>query len=108
MRDSGQVAYSITSNKVKEPIIPADVDTPADDELSSGASPSLSLLPTKNARESPKAKSRKRPSRHPAFSDVVSGAPHRTRRETSRRQDQPVQAPGNVLVLPKDEMPPTL
>ena len=70
--------------------------------------PSLSLSPTKNARESTKAKSRKRPLRHPAFSDVVSGAPSRARRETSRRQNQLVQALGNASVLPEGAMPPTL
>ena len=78
-----------------------NVNTPADDELSSGSSPSLSLLPTKNARESPKAKSLKRPSHHLAFSDAISGASCRARREISMRQNQPVQALGNVSVLPK-------
>ena len=62
VRDSDQSAYPITRNKGKEPVILDDVDTPVDDELSSGSSPSLSLSPTKNARESAKAKSRKRPS----------------------------------------------
>ena len=56
VRDSGQAAYSITHNKGKEPIIPTDVDTPADDGLSSGSSPPLGLSPAKNTR----AKSHKR------------------------------------------------
>ena len=77
--------HPITRNRGKEPIIPDDVDTPEDDELSSGSSPSLSLSPTKNARESIKARSHKRPSHHPAFSDVVSGASRRARREAGKR-----------------------
>ena len=74
-------------------------------QLSSGNSPSLSLSPIKNARESTKVKSRKRPSHHPAFSDVVSGASRRARRETSRRLNQPIQAPGNASVLPEGALP---
>ena len=87
VRDSGRAAHPITRNKGKEPIILDDVDTSADNELSSGNSPSLSLSSTKNVRESAKTKSRKRPSHHPAFSDAVSGASRRERRETSRRQN---------------------
>ena len=69
--------HPIVRNRGKEPIIPDDVDTPANDELSSGSSTSLSLSPEKNVQESTKAKSSKRPSHHPAFRDVVSGASHR-------------------------------
>ena len=90
VQDSGRAAYPITRNKGNEPVIPTDVDTPADDELSSGSSPSLSLSPTKNARESPKANSLKRPSCHPAFNDDVNGASHRARREIRRKQNQPI------------------
>ena len=74
-------------NKEKEPVILDDVDTLVDDELSSSSSPSLSLLPKKNARESAKAKSHKSPSHHPAFSDVVIGASCRARKETGRTQN---------------------
>ena len=84
-RDSDQVTYPIARNNGKEFIVPDDVDTSADDELSLSSSPSLSLSPTKNAQESAKAKTRKRPSHHPAFSDVVSGASRRARREGDRR-----------------------
>ena len=73
--------------KGKEPIGPADVDTFLDDELSSGSSPSLSLLLTKNARESTKTRLRKRPSPHPTFSDAVSGASRRARKEAGRRHN---------------------
>ena len=100
VRDGDRVAYPITRNKGKEPVILDNVDTLADDELSSGSSPSLSLSPTKNVQESAKAKSHKRPSHHPAFSDAVSNASCRVRRETSRRQNQPVQVLGNASVLP--------
>ena len=74
----------------------------------SSSSPFFSLPPTKNARESAKAKSGKRPSYHPAFSDVVSGVSHRAKRDASRRKNKPVQAPGNALVLPEGTMPPVL
>ena len=77
--------YLISRNRGKEPIIPDDVDTPTDDELSSSSSSSLSLSYTKNAPESTKAKSRKRPPHHPAFSDFVSGASHKVRREVGKR-----------------------
>ena len=84
VRDGSRVAYPITRNKGKEPVIPDDVDTPTDDELSLGSSPSLSLSSTMNTRESAKAKSRKRPSHHLAFSNAVSGASLRARKERSR------------------------
>ena len=85
MQDSDPDVQPITRDKRKEPIVPGHVDTLVDDELSLGSSPSLSLLQTKNARESTKSRSRKRPSPHPAFSDAVSGASHRARKETGRR-----------------------
>ena len=62
----------------------------------------------KNAQECAKAKSRKKPSHHPAFSDAVSGASRMAMRETSRRQNQPIQAPRNASVLPEGTMPPVL
>ena len=45
---SSEARYSTTCNKGKEPIVPNNVDTPADDELSSGSLPHLS--PTKSNR----------------------------------------------------------
>ena len=98
--------HPITRNRGKEPIVPNEVDTLADDELSSGSSPSLSLSPAKNARESTKAKSHKKPLHHLAFSDVISGASRNARREARKRQNQPVQALGNASVLPTGTMPP--
>ena len=77
----------IARNRWKEPIVPDDVYTPADDELSSGSSPSLSLSPAKVARGSTKAKSHNRPFHHLAFNDAVSGASSKVRRETGRRQN---------------------
>ena len=74
-RDNSLVVHSIARNRGKEPIIPDDVDTLANDELSLDSSSSLSLSLTKNAWESIKAKSCKRPSHLRALSDAVSGAP---------------------------------
>ena len=108
VQDSGRVAYPITRNKGKEPIILDDVDTSTDDELSSSSSPSLSLSLKKNAQENAKVKSCKRPSHHLAFRDVVNGTSRRVRRETSKRQNQPIQAPRNVSVLLEGAMPPVL
>ena len=48
MQDSGQARHPTVRDKGNEPIVPDDVDTPADDELSSGSSPNLS--PAKVAR----------------------------------------------------------
>ena len=100
--------HPIARNRGKKPIIPDDVDTPADDELSLSNSPSLSVSLEKNAQESAKAKLRKRPLYHPAFSDAVSSASHRARREADKRHNQPVQAPGNASVLPEGTVPPIL
>ena len=103
-RDSGEVVHPITHNRWKEPIIPDDVDILANDELSSSSSPSLSLSLAKNARESTKAKSHKRPLQLLA----LSGAFYRARREARKRQNQIVQALGNASVLPEGTMPPIL
>ena len=96
--------YPIARNRGKEPIIPNDVNTPGDDELSSSSSPSLSLSPAKDARESLNARSHKRPLYHPTFNDVVSGASRKARREAGRRQTQPDQAPKNASILPVGTM----
>ena len=106
--DNSQVVRPIARNRGKEPIVPDDVDSPADDELFSRSSSPLSLSPEEDARGSIKAKSHKRPLQHPAFSDVVSSAFRRVRREAGRRQNQPVQASGNVSVLPEGATPPVL
>ena len=75
----------ITRNRGQEPIVPDDVDTLADDELSSGSSSPLSLSTTKDTQGSIKEKSHKMPSQHPAFINVISGASRRARREAGRR-----------------------
>ena len=80
--------HPINLNIGKEPIVPDNVDTLADNELSSGSSPPLSLSPAKYARGSAKAKSHKRLLHHLTFNDVVSGASCRVRREIGRRQNQ--------------------
>ena len=93
--ERGHDEQTIFCDKGKGPIPP---DT--DNELSSGSSPSLSLLLTKNAWESTMTRSRKRPSPHPAFSDTISGASCKARREAGRRQYWSGQAMGNPPVLP--------
>ena len=77
--------HLIARNRGKEPVIPNNVNTPMDDELSSGSSPCLSFSPAKNARESTKTKSHKKPSHHPIFNDAISGTSCKTRREAGRQ-----------------------
>ena len=83
--ESGRDAQLIACNKKKGPIPLDDKDTLVDDELSSGSSLSLNLSSTMNAWENTRTKSCKRPLPHPAFSDAVSGASRRSRREVGRR-----------------------
>ena len=66
----------------------------------------MSLSSAKNARGSTKDKSRRKPSHHPAFSDAISGASYRARREAGIRQNKPIQALGNASVLPVGTIPP--
>ena len=49
---------------------------------------------------------RKGPSPHPAFSDAVSGASRKARKEVGGRQYQQVKSPKNPSVLPLGIMPP--
>ena len=108
VRDNGRAAHPTVRNKGKEPIVPDDVDTLANEELSLGGSPSLSLSLAKDVRGSTKAKSCKRSSHHPAFSDAINGASNKARREASRGQNQPIRAPRNTSVLPEGMMPSVL
>ena len=105
MRDSGRDAQPIPRDKGKGLVAHSDVDTPVDDELCSGNSPSMNLLPTKNTQESTRTRSFKRPSPHPAFSDAVSGSSHKVRREMGRRQYHPGQAPRNTSMFPSGTLP---
>ena len=52
VRGSGRDEQPITHDRGKGPIPPDNIDTLADDELSSGNSPPLNLSPTKNTWES--------------------------------------------------------
>ena len=104
-QDNGCDVQSIARNRGKGPIVPDDVNTPADGEPSSGSSPSLNLSLEKNTWESTRTRSRKRPSPHPSFSDAISGASCRERREAGKRQYQPGQASGNLPVLPSSTLP---
>ena len=106
VQDRGCAAQPIVLDKEKEPISPKDVDTPTDNEISSSSSLSLSLSLAKNARENTKTRSCKRPSPHPAFSDVVSEASRRARREAGRRQYRPDKALENLTMLPLGTLPP--
>ena len=85
-RDRGRDAQLIACDKGKGPIVPDNVDTPANDELFSGSSLSLNLLPVKNTQESIRTRLRKRPSPHPALNDIISRASHMEKREACRRQ----------------------
>ena len=80
MRDIDRDAQAIPHDKGKGHVALGEVDTPADDELSSSSSPSLNLSPIKNTRENIRTKSCKRPSPHPTFSGAISGASRRGRR----------------------------
>ena len=86
----------IAYNKGKGLIPPDDDDTPTDDELSSGSSQSLNLSPAKNAQESIRTKSHKRPSPHPNFND----ASRKAGREAGRREYRSGQALGDPPMLP--------
>ena len=84
-QDNNHNVQLIARNKGKGPVVSDDVDTPAEDELSSSSSPSLNHSPTKNTQESTRTRLCKRASPHPIFNDVVSGASHRVRGEADRR-----------------------
>ena len=100
--------HPIPLNRGKESVILDDVDTPIDDELSSGSSLSLSRSLAKNARGSTKAKLRNKPLHRLAFIDAISGLSRKARREVGKMQNQPDQALGNASILVVDTMPPIL
>ena len=50
VQDNGLARHLTAHDKGKEPIIPKDVDTLADDELSLGGSPNLSTVKSSRAR----------------------------------------------------------
>ena len=105
VRDSGRAVQLIARYKGKKPIIPNDVDTLADDELSSSSSlyPSLSLTRMLGRA---RRRLRKRPLSLPTFSNAISGASRRTRKEARRRQNRLDQALRNPSMLPSGTMPP--
>ena len=100
MQDNGQARHSTARDKGKEFIFPDDVDTLADDELSSSNSPNLS--PAKSSR----ARSRQRHSHHLAFSNSNNGKFRQVTKETSRGQNQPNEVSRNAFVLPTGVMLP--
>ena len=100
MQDSSQARHSIARDKGKEPIVPNNVDTPTDNELSSSNLPDLSLA------KSSRARLRQRCSHRPAFSNAVSGTLRRARKKVSRGQNQLNGVPRNASTLPTSVMPP--
>ena len=72
VRDCDRAGHLVVPNKGKELMV-SDNEAPADDELSSGRSPSTSPPPGRNARDSIRAKSRRKHSHHLTLSDDVSG-----------------------------------
>ena len=106
VQDGDHAEQPSALNKGKEPIIPDDVDAPTDDELSSSRSPSMSPPPGRNALGNTRAKSRRKYSHRPAFSDAVSGASGRARREANKKQNQLEQPIGNALMLPAGTISP--
>ena len=98
---NNRALHPVPRNKGKKPIILDEADVAVNDELSLGSSPPLGLSPTKNTR----SKSCKRTLHRPTFSDAVSGASCRERREEGRGQYQPDRAPGDALVFPTCAMP---
>ena len=106
VQDGDHAEQPIALNKGKEPIIPDDVGAPTDDEFSSDRSPSMSPLPGRNSQGNTRAKSRRKHSHRPAFSDAVSGASGRPRREANKKQNQLEQPIGNALMLPAGTIPP--
>ena len=75
LHDSEHARHSIARDKGKEPIVPDDVDTLADDELYSSSSPNLPL--TKSSR----TRSCERHSYRPAFSNADNDTFRWVRRE---------------------------
>ena len=98
MKDKAR--HPIDHDKGKEPIIPDDVDTLVDDELSSGSSPNFS--PAKSS----KARSSQRHSHRPTFSNANNGMFRRARRETGQGQNQPNEVPENAFALLTGLVPP--
>ena len=82
-QDSRQAKHPTLRDKGKKPITPDNVDTPADDELSSDKLPNPS--PVKSSR----ARSHQRHSHRPAFSNTNNGLLCQARRETGREQSHP-------------------
>ena len=81
-------------------MVPNNIDTLADDELSSGSPPNL--FPAKNSR----AKSCQRHSHRPGFSNANGGTFYQARRETCQGKNQPNEVPGNVSALHASVIPP--
>ena len=82
IQENGPVRHPAVRDKGKNPIALNDVDTPANDELSSGSSPNLSPIKSKSNKD----RMHQRRSHRPAFSDSNNGMLHRV---TNRGQNLP-------------------
>ena len=100
MQDSSQAKHPTARNKGKELIILDNINTSANDELSSGRLPDHS--PAKNSR----ARLRQRSSHCPTFNKSNGGTIRQVRRETGRGQNQPNEVPMNAFALHESVMPP--
>ena len=103
VRDSSRATFPTSCNKGKEPVVPNDVDTLTDDELSLGSSPSLTLSLTKNARV--RCLHITLPSTMPLVARPIGEG---GRQAGGRTSHEPVHAPRNALVLPEGAMPPCI
>ena len=81
VHDSGQARNLTARDKGKEPIVPDDVDTPANDDLSLSSSPNLFSAKRSNAR------SRQRHFHCLAFSNADNGTFRQVRKEIGQGQD---------------------
>ena len=92
VRNGDRAKHPVVCNKGKKHVV-SDNESPADDELSSRRSPSMSPPLRRNARGNKRAKSRRKHSHYLSLSDSVSGASRRAREPTDRRQNQPSSSP---------------
>ena len=102
VQDSSRARHSIANDKEEEHVVLDDVDTPTDDELSSGSLPNLSLEKRSSDR------SCQRHSHRPSFSNADNGTFRSTRREIGQGKNQPNEAPEKASTLPTDIMSPMM
>ena len=97
-QDNGPTRHLAVCDNGKKPIALDDVDTLANDELSSSSSPNLSPVKSKSNKD----RTRQRHSHRPAFSNSNGGM---LRRVANRGQNPPSQALRITFVLPTAPIP---